>query len=78
MTDETSKPRSVSFRPERVFTSAPAPANLDTWTINDIRIGNVNMFAHLTRWQRFRMRLGRAWRRVTWWWPRKPPLRRFI
>ncbi len=63
----TTRPPNVAFRPERVVVPA-SPAS--DWIINDIRVGNIAQMR--TPWY------VRLWRRLTWFWPRRPPVRRLI
>lgn len=68
------RPQRVAFRPGRV--KIPPVEMPATWVINDIRIGN---HAQIPRgWRRVRVWLGRVWRKLTWFWPRKPPVIRLI
>ena len=74
--DVTKPPQRAAFKPERITVSSremPAP-----WVINDIRIGNVSMIPRrwTPRW--WRIKLGKLWRKLTWFWPRKPPVIRLI
>lgn len=71
--DITKRPQRVAFKPERVNLSSTMPAE---WIIHDIRVGNRSQIPR--GWARVRDVLRRVWRRVTWFWPRKPPEIRLI
>jgi hypothetical protein len=74
--DITKRPQRVAFRPERVVIPRIGDPMPKEWVINDIRIGNRSQIPH--GWRRVRYELGKVWRKLTWFWPRKPPERRLI
>lgn len=71
--DVTKRPQRIAFKPERVNLPPSMPAE---WIIQDIRVGNRSQIPH--GWARVRYVLGRVWRKLTWFWPRKPPVIRLI
>ena len=75
--DVTKRPETVHFRPTRLHVSPSEPAAID-WIIQDIYVGNVSVIPRRFTWLWWRIGARRAWRRLTWFWPRKPPIRRLI
>lgn len=75
--DITKRPQSVAFRPERIM-RRNSDDEFKQWTIMDIRVGNVSQIPRTWTWAWWRLGLRKIWRRLTWFWPRKPQIMRLL